>query len=91
LENEEYFQVVKCIGCTDYTCKKCPLLTAIQEYCYIKICSALEAGPQIGNLFGFDMVCYSSCIEFAMEKCHPISALSEEGELMLKKSLLQMH
>lgn len=28
--NEEYFQVVKCLGCADYTGNKSPLLAAIQ-------------------------------------------------------------
>ena len=42
---------------------------AIKEWFIMKICSILKVGPQIEPYFGFDILMYSECVEFAMEVC----------------------
>lgn len=42
---------------------------AISEFFILKIASALQVGPFIHSPFGFDLIIYRNCIEFAMEFC----------------------
>jgi len=44
-------------------------MNVINEYCLLKIASAVTAGPRHITPFGFDLVIYDNCIEFAMEYC----------------------
>lgn len=45
------------------------LRKSIREYCVSKICSALRCSPKTLTPFGFDLLVYSDCVEFAIEKC----------------------
>lgn len=38
----------------------------------LKIASVAEIGPSARNYFGFDILMYEDCAEFAMETCEPI-------------------
>ena len=42
---------------------------AIKEWFLLKIASGLEIGPKIEKSFGFDILMFSECLEFAMEFC----------------------
>lgn len=41
----------------------------VKEYCLMKIATALDSSPKVCNYFGFDLIVYSDCVQFAMEKC----------------------
>jgi hypothetical protein len=43
------------------------IYTTLIEYCISKICSALKVGIGIERALGFDLICYSNCIQFFME------------------------
>jgi hypothetical protein len=45
---------------------------AIKEWFILKVASKLEVGPKVMPYFGFDILMYSDCVEFAMEACEPI-------------------
>jgi hypothetical protein len=42
---------------------------ALREFCLFKIAAALGVGPRLPRVFGFDLVVFSQCIEFSMERC----------------------
>jgi hypothetical protein len=35
----------------------------------LKIASALKVGPKLSNLFGYDAIIFSDCLQIAMEFC----------------------
>ena len=41
----------------------------LKEYFFFKIGAVLGFGPEMDNIFGYDLVCYNDRIEFAMELC----------------------
>jgi hypothetical protein len=41
----------------------------IKEFCLLKIAAILNVGPQLNNIFGFDIVVFKDCAEFCMERC----------------------
>ena len=43
--------------------------SVIKEVCILKIAHLLGVGPKTTDLFGFDIVVYNNCAEFAMEYC----------------------
>ena len=46
---------------------------ALKEYCICKIASFLKIGPNVSSSFGFDVLIFSDCLHFCMEKCQPCS------------------
>jgi serine/threonine protein kinase len=62
----------------------------LQEWFFLKLFSALEIGPKIKKILGFDLIFGSTCVEFAMEVCSPLSH-SIENEKNLKQALKKMH
>lgn len=42
------------------------LIVVVKEYSFLKIAAALEVGPQITPIFGFDLLVFEDCIEFSM-------------------------
>ena len=50
----------------------------LKEYSLLKIAEAVEAGPALRDLMGFDLLIYpaTSCIEFGMETCQPLESLT---------------
>ena len=42
----------------------------------MKIAATLEAGHNTNNLFGFDVIVYNICAEFAMEYCKKIDKMA---------------
>lgn len=57
----------------------------------LKIASLLGVGPQIGALFGFDLIIFKECIEFCMEKCHPLLFMDKLMVDTLWNKLVMMH
>lgn len=51
----------------------------------------MKVGPAANQLFGFDLVVFDGCVEFAMEHCERIEDLSEETEHQLKVKLFDLH
>lgn len=45
------------------------LILAVKEYTFLKVAAALDVGPQLVKVLGFDLIAHAECIEFAMEKC----------------------
>lgn len=41
----------------------------LAEYALTKICSFYGIGPQVDATTGFDILCYSDCLEFGLELC----------------------
>ena len=60
---------------------------AIEEYCLYQISSALQIGPKITQLFGFDLIIYENCVEFTMEKCSRSTSLNKDEILKSIKAL----
>jgi serine/threonine protein kinase len=56
----------------------------------LKVCSDLVIGPQVEKYFGFDMLMFSECVEFAMEYCQPICFSNFKPE-QLYEALAVMH
>ena len=44
-------------------------LNAIKEWFLLKLNSVAKTGPKIESYFGFDILMFSECTEFAMEVC----------------------
>jgi serine/threonine protein kinase len=63
----------------------------VKEFCIFKICDLLGSGPSVPSAFGFDIIAYNNSIEFAMEKCQPLTDLQEAGFQSLLVSLGNMH
>ena len=63
----------------------------IKEYCIGKICSALECGPFIGNILGFDLIVFNNRIEFAMEQCLPLYEISDWKSDVLLEEMMTLH
>ena len=63
----------------------------IKEYCIGKISSALECGPFIGNILGFDMIVFNNRIEFAMEQCLPLYEVSDWKSDVLLEEMMTLH
>jgi serine/threonine protein kinase len=62
---------------------------AIKEWFILKMASTLEAGPKVEAYFGFDLLMFSDCVEFAMETCdHVRSTLNSN---LLRKNLAVLH
>jgi serine/threonine protein kinase len=55
---------------------------AIKEWFLLKIVSALEIGPKMEPYFGFDILMYRDCVEFAMEKCELFEQNSFNSEVL---------
>jgi hypothetical protein len=44
----------------------------LREYSFYRIAGCLGIGPALLTPFGFDIIIYEECIEFAMEQMDPI-------------------
>ena len=74
---EENNITIKCIPVRS----ECTRHAAIKEWFLLKIASAAEIGPKISNHFGFDILMFEGCIEFAMETCCPIEYSNFNSDL----------
>jgi hypothetical protein len=50
----------------------------IKEFCLLKIAAILKIGPQLSNIFGFDIVVFNDCAEFCMERSILIDEFNPE-------------
>jgi serine/threonine protein kinase len=63
----------------------------LKEVVAFKIAEKIAAGPLLVKPFGFDLLIYLNCIEFAMEFCNHTLDLSRGLEKDLQSALLRMH
>jgi serine/threonine protein kinase len=86
--------VVKSISLSlniDFKKRREMLAQMLKEYSIAKICEALGCGPTLPRAFGFDLLIFRNSIEFAMEKCSPLTVFSDEDEEKLSEELGIMH
>lgn len=50
---------------------------ALKELFLMKIASALEVGPKLDPVCGFDILFYESCVEVPMEVCQNVNGKSD--------------
>jgi hypothetical protein len=75
--------VVKSISLSlniDFKKRREMLAQMLKEYSIAKICEALGCGPTLPRAFGFDLLIFRNSIEFAMEKCSPLTVFSDKDE-----------
>lgn len=63
---------IKCFKKSDDKLTLKHFSSVLTEYCLLKIASALEAGPNMTDIYGFDIMVFEDCIEFGMELCEDI-------------------
>jgi serine/threonine protein kinase len=49
----------------------------------LKIASAVEIGPKLEPYFGFDLLMFPNCVQFAMETCESLYNHNVNGNLLL--------
>lgn len=57
----------------------------------MKIVDRIGHGVKVENPFGFDLIVFEDCLQFAMEKCEPIHSYSEDNYGDLLETMGQMH
>jgi hypothetical protein len=50
----------------------------LTEYTIARLASNLKSGPSIRNYFGFDILIFDNCIQFAMEQCTNMIEVTEK-------------
>jgi serine/threonine protein kinase len=55
------------------------------------VAAILKVGPQLSNIFGFDIAVFKDCAEFCMEQCRPIYGFNAEMVRALKMKLRSLH
>ena len=68
---------------------------ALKEFCFLKVAHGIGVAPKPTKNIGFDMIFYSNCVEFTMEKCstldESLSKVKAEDIEALKGKLWLMH
>jgi serine/threonine protein kinase len=82
--------IIKCINITEENFET-GFARVVKEFCLLKVAAILKVGPQLSNLFGFDIVVFKDCAEFCMEQCRPIYEFSAAMMWALKLKLRSLH